>query len=479
MNPDFPDNLRLGGGDGSSLLHPVALVAMLITAILIFVLPRKYVIVPLLFFTFLTPSYQQIYFIGLHLFLGRIVILCGWTRMLWTKMVKIKDGIPGGLNEIDKLFVVWALIRAVATVLQFEQGQAIINQAGFLWDVVGGYFLIRFLIRDIDDIGLVVKTFAVTVMILGTAMTVEKVHDLNVFGYLGGVPIHPISREGAIRAQAAFAHPILAGVFGATLVCPFVWLWWSKRSKFSAAIGIVGSTLIVLASASSTPLMAYVAGIGTLFLWPVRKSMRMIRWGIVIVLVGLDAVMKAPVWFLIARVDLVAGNSGYHRAMLIDNFVRHFSDWWLIGVQGTGSWGFDMWDVSNQFVIEGEYGGLAAFICFVLIVAWGFGRIGRARKAVDGDRAQEWFLWILGATLFTHVVSFFGVTYFDQTKMLWYVMLTMISVVTGPILATAAARKREAIPTFETFRPSEAVTRVPSTATRLSLPGAKQIKSLS
>ena len=116
MNPDFPDNLRLGGGETSSLLHPIALVALLITVILTFFLPRKYVIVPLLFFTFLTPSYQQIYFIGLHLFLGRILILCGWIRMFWTKMAKAKDGIPGGLNEIDKLFIVWALVRATASI---------------------------------------------------------------------------------------------------------------------------------------------------------------------------------------------------------------------------------------------------------------------------------------------------------------------------------------------------------------------------
>ena len=53
--------------------------------------------------------------VGVHLFLSRILILCGWTRMLWSKMAKSKDGIPGGLNEIDKLFIVWALIRAVAT----------------------------------------------------------------------------------------------------------------------------------------------------------------------------------------------------------------------------------------------------------------------------------------------------------------------------------------------------------------------------
>jgi hypothetical protein len=52
--------------------------------------------------------------------------------------------------------------------------------------------------------------------------------------------------------------------------------------------------------------------------------------------------MKAPVWFLIARIDLAGGSSGYHRAMLIDTFLRHFGDWWLLGTKDAFSWGWDM-----------------------------------------------------------------------------------------------------------------------------------------
>jgi hypothetical protein len=155
--------------------------------------------------------------------------------------------------------------------------------------------------------------------------------------------------------------------------------------------------------------------------------------------------MKAPVWFLITHVDLVAGNSGYHRAMLIDTCVRHFSDWWLIGTNQAMNWGWDMWDMSNQFVAEAEVGGLATFICFVLMISWSFGRIGKARKLAEGDRKQEWFLWFLGIALFSHIVAFFGISYFDQTKFLWFALFAMITTTTSPVLATKTATEEELV----------------------------------
>src|SRR5665213_1647874 len=51
-------------------------------------------------------------------------------------------------------------------------------------------------------------------------------------------------------------------------------------------------------------------GVLVLFLWPIRKNMRVLRWGIVAVLVGLEIVMKAPVWFVLGHIDLSTGWKG-------------------------------------------------------------------------------------------------------------------------------------------------------------------------
>src|SRR5208283_193587 len=150
-------------------------------------------------------------------------------------------------------------------------------------------------------------------------------------------------------------------------------------------------------------------------------------------------VMKAPVWFVISHIDIVGGNSSYQRAFLIDQFIRHFGDWWLLGTFQSDSWGFDMWDHTNQFVAEGESGGLATLICFIAMISVSFGMLGKARKAVEGDNEKEWMVWILGAALFAHVVGYFGISYFDQTRVAWFALLAMISAATAPILASQAA----------------------------------------
>ncbi len=98
--------------------------------------------------------------------------------------------------------------------------------------------------------------------------------------------------------------------------------------------------------------------------------------------------MKAPVWFLIARMGELVGGDAYYRAQLIDAFVNHFSSWWLLGAESTADWmptrikgGADN---TNQLVDAGVEGGLLAMILFVLLIAKCFQRLGIARATGGG-----------------------------------------------------------------------------------------------
>ena len=145
---------------------------------------------------------------------------------------------------------------------------------------------------------------------------------------------------------------------------------------------------------------------------------------------ALHLVMKAPVWSLIARVDLTGSSSGYHRYKLVDNCIRHFSDWWLLGYKYYNDWGWDMWDLCNQFVVVALTGGLVTLVFYIAIFSRSFGAIGTARKQVNGDRGQEWFLWCLGLDLFANVVAHFGINYMAQMMMSLFPLLACISVAT-------------------------------------------------
>src|SRR5579863_6800233 len=112
-----PDNLRFGGGASDTVLHPIVLVAMLIAIALIFLLPRKYVIWPLLAITFLVPLGQEVLIGGLHFFVFRIIVLTVGVRMLGS-MFSSSDGIFGKrLGGLDLVFLLWALFRALAGVM--------------------------------------------------------------------------------------------------------------------------------------------------------------------------------------------------------------------------------------------------------------------------------------------------------------------------------------------------------------------------
>jgi hypothetical protein len=122
--------------------------------------------------------------------------------------------------------------------------------------------------------------------------------------------------------------------------------------------------------------------------------------------------------------------------MLVDQFISHFGDWWLIGTNDNQKWGgegSDMWDTSNRYVEEGETGGFAAFACFLGIIYLGFARLGIARRRASNDRKKEWLVWLLGCAFFAHSTAFFGVSYFDQTQVAWLLLLAMIAAATtGP-----------------------------------------------
>ena len=421
MNPRFelPDNYYFGGG-GETFLPPLAIGILVVAVILILALPRKYAVGPLLVAGVLLPQQLNVIIGGLHFPVERILLLVGWIRCLSRREFAI-----GGLNALDKTILLWAGFNALTFSILWGSLSAVTNRLGFLYTNLGAYLICRFLIRDRADVIRTIKVFALIVVIVAPFMLGEHITRHNGFSFLGTRDLAEV-RDGSVRAQGPFAHPIIAGTFGAMLMPLFVGAWWRREhGRWLVGLGIIGSTMMTIASASSTPLMTFGAGILALLLWRERKRMRAYRWGVVIVLVVLQMVMKAPVWFLIAHVGGTTGGSGFHRASLIDNFVKHFSEWWLIGTRNNADWGYYMWDVDNAYVAAGVGGGLITFILFIAILVYAFKRIGVARKLAERSPKDARLIWAIGAALFANAVAFFGIFYFDQSIIAWYALLAM------------------------------------------------------
>ena len=423
-----PEHLRFGGGAAESVLTPLVALWLLIAICVIWTRPRNRAITPFLLAFFTIPMNQVLVIGGFHFTALRVLILASLGRTMMPNDGKERR-FSGGVNRIDIMVVLWSIWAVIALYLQFPETQALINGVGALIDTLGAYFVVRYFVSDREALARTIAALAVVSVTLGICMINEQVTHINVFGLLAGGSGAATVRDGHVRAGATLG-PLYGGAFAGVLLPEFLWLWSTKQFRWKAVAGIFGATAMVVTSYSSTSWMAFMGGAVGLAFWPLRRRMRLVRWGLVIILFGLQIVMKAPVWALISRIDLTGSSSSYQRYMLMDMTIRTFSKWWLIGTPDYVNWGWDSWDLCNQFVAVALTGGLFTLIFYVAMFKRSFGAIGKARTRRAGDRKEEWSLWCLGSALFATVVAHFGINYAAQLIMGLSVLIACISVAT-------------------------------------------------
>jgi len=229
-------------------------------------------------------------------------------------------------------------------------------------------------------------------------------------------------REGSIRCAATFPHAIMMGLFWATLVPLFVGCAKEKKHAvlFWSAVG--ASAFMILSTASSTPILTLAAVAVLLMAYPLRQSTGTGAWGFLALLVSLHMVMKAPVWHLLSRVSVVSGSTGWHRYYLVNQAIEYFREWALLGTRDTAHWGVGLADVTNQFVLEGVRGGFVTLVLFCVILFVAARALARL-SCRTRDKRESYLVWCVFVTILGHVVSFFGVSYFGQIAMPWWLLL--------------------------------------------------------
>jgi hypothetical protein len=419
----------------SARLSPLALLLTLAMGFLLCALPKRMATVPILVVMLSITVVQRVEFLGMNFGMMRIMILFGWVRVLLRRETSTYRK-----TTLDLAVVILAIAQVAVFTIQRQSIGGLVTSLGVAFDMLGFYFLFRNLIHDFDDATFAVRALCVLAIPIALLMLVEQRSGRNPFFAFGGVPRFTEARGGHLRSQASFAHPILAGTFGATLVPLVAGIWrLEPRSRSLACLGLLAASAIAFFSYSSSPIFALLVGVAGVFMWPVSGHMRELRWFGLLGIVGLQLVMKSPVYALVARVPLVSGSTAYYRFALVDAFFHHFKDWWLLGVPSTWYWGVGLFDVTNEFIRIAVDGGLASLTVFVAVIALEYRDLGRALRTLrNAGLEAEWsFIWCLGATLSGHIVSFLSVSYFDQITVVWYLLLAMI-----PSLRQAAVLRR-------------------------------------
>jgi hypothetical protein len=422
----------------SSNVAPFGLLFLVCMTLLTWSLPRRYALVPLMITTCYMPLGQMFVIAGLHFQFIRILLLVGWCRVFARG-----EAASLNLNSLDKLFIWWAVVTLVVGTLTAPSTTRFINRSGEVYNAIGTFFLVRCWIRDFDDVIRLVRVMAVMIAPLAFSMIVEKFTARNVFAVFGGVPEITEGRDGALRCQGAFRHPILAGTYAATLFPLFVGLWFQRgRNKLAAAIGICSSVIATVTASSSGSLLALMSAAVGFGLWPFRYRMHLFRWSMVLALFGLSLLMKAPLWYLFARISEIAGGTGWYRSYIIDQAIKHFDEWWLVGSTYTAHWapGGEVptgnpgnMDIINNYVNEGLGGGIWKLGLFVAMIVVGYKIIGRwTHRRGSLPFSRRILVWSLGVCLTAHCISFISVVYFDQIVVMWFWILAVISMLSDP-----------------------------------------------
>lgn len=400
---------------------------LIVNAAFLLTLPRKWAPLPLLIGT-CYMTYGQGFDLGPFSFtVIRILIAIGVLRVILHDV-----RLTGGMNKLDWLMMGWAGWALISSIFRPDASSVLVFRLGLVFNTCGIYFLLRVFCQSLDDLLGLLRVTAILLIPIAFEMVYEHLLSHNLFSILGGVPSTPISRDGNLRAQGPFLHPILAGTVGAVCLPLMVALW--SRYRKTAVIGIFSCLTVVICSSSSGPVLSVLAGVGGLFMWRYRHQMKFVRWAGVIGYIALELVMKAPAYSLIQRIPIVAGSTGWHRVELINSAIRHINEWWLSGTDKTLHWmptGVDLnpnhTDITNHYLQMGVWGGLPLMVLFILTLVKAFSYVGQFLKTTNDMPLDTIFMvWALGVSVFASVVTMLSVSYFDQSFVFLYLTLAVI-----------------------------------------------------
>ncbi|MDX9834743.1 MAG: hypothetical protein RBT36_05935, partial [Desulfobulbus sp.] len=318
---------------------------------ILFAAPRRFFLFPFIMAACFVPMNQRFILLDLDFTVIRMLVLAGLLRLLIRGEVRVIQW-----NNFDKLVLSWVVVGSLVYAFQQMAVKAVIYKAGVMFDSLGMYWLFRQVIHDWEDVFHAMKIFAIFAIITAPLIALEKFQDSSFFSLFG--PVTGKFHRERFRAAGPFPHYIIMGCFWASLLPFFYARIKTKKNVVLYWLAIIAAVSNVYFSASSTPLLTIVAIVIFWKLYTIRMHGKNIFLGACLGILTLHLIMKAPVWHLLSRVGFFGGSTGWHRYFLFDNFVKHFSEWFLLGTKSTAHWGYGQTDLTNQFVLEGVRGGV-------------------------------------------------------------------------------------------------------------------------
>jgi hypothetical protein len=358
---------------------------------------------------------------------ARLIILIGCLRALALGTLSFNLSRP--VDRIFAFFTAW-LILASFFRSPTDGSNPVFANLGIVWNCLGTFLYGRAYFAGSGAARRFCAATAFLILPLAAGMGYEKATGHNPYYLLGASSAQAAVRKDTIRASGPFRHPILAGTAGAASL-PLVHSLLQQGRFWLGISGLLAATTIVFSAASSGPLFATILYLLALFFWKRRQLMKRALLAASGLLLIYPLVSGRGPWYLMARIDLVGGSTGWHRAYLIDRSMTFLEDWWLFGTDHTRnwmptgvSWSESHSDITNYFLHLGVQGGLPVSLSLAALIYGGFRHLHRRfRNELETDQRLT---WALGTSLAIHTVSFISVSYFDQIFVVFYLLLALI-----------------------------------------------------
>lgn len=411
-------------------MNPLAAAFFVIVASAILAVPRRFAPVALLIGCCYMTMGQSLKLGPINLPIFRMLLLVGVIRLFARR-----EFANTGRNGIDILMICWAVWLMVASWFHWHlPGSGPQYTSGVVLSVGAVYLLFRNWIRSADEIADFAKMIGIVFLPIAIEMGMEKVTGKNFFSMFGYVNENVLVRDGKLRAQGPFGHAILAGTVGAVCFPLMLGIW--RRYKTAALLGGAVCLFMIYASTSSGPIMSLLIAGCAIMLWQARFLVAPIRWAILTTYVIAEIVMERPAYYLISKIDITSGSTGWHRAKLMEAFFTHFNEWVFFGTDYTREWmphgvaigpfGNHI-DITNYYISWAVLGGLLCMLLVIAMLVAAFRFVGRILKNENLHQEDEFMVWCMGAGLVAHAATSISVAYFDQSMIFFWLNIAVIS----------------------------------------------------
>lgn len=367
----------------------------------------------------------------------RIVLLVALLPCLF----RFLSGGAGKLIVTDVLIILHALWAMAALMATHGLGRVWEPAGIYVIEILVPYFLARSYISSAADF----EAFARFALVIIIMLVPVAAYESFTGNFLRNPPSFPEGRLGLQRAWGPFEHPILLGVFCASMLGITFFALRGRISDFGRLVrcGAIGAATFF--SLSAGPLTTFVVQVG-LIAW--NRLMRRVRhrwyllagcyaaaWAIVDLLSN-----RTPVHVFITYFTFNVHNA-YNRILIWEYGTAEIARHPFFGI-GLSDWARPEWmsnSMDNFWLVEAVRYGLPALILLASAIILLCVRIGR-RRGLDPRAANcrtGWMVTIVGLILAGATVHYWNAIF----CLFFFLLGSGVWLLHGPVAATAATGK--------------------------------------